>query len=314
MARLFRALHGDLTGESGCVVGGAMDELDSAGTRQSGSWEGVISGPEFNDFFNEPRYTVNEVAEVLGISRTTLVWYEDLGIVVPKRAAGSGWRMYTALDIYRLMGALALKNAGVRPSDLAGRLSDQPFSREHIQEYVLYSEHLEEYYRAQAECFRKLSNIIKYNGTYELVEVEPYYIVFDQSDEGYKHYNQDVLLSKLVSCMPVASLGAVSKADWPVQGARWGRTVPVRFAHLIGSFSTNRQVIGGMKCLCRPTICNLSYEETLPSFIFEEMQHYMDEHGLRASGRLFCPFIFPLEDDSLGTVHCLPVEPDSGAQ
>lgn len=285
-----------------------MAELDSAGMQQTGEWEGMMSDSEFDKFFNEPRYTVNEVAEVLGVSRTTLVWYEDLGIVVPKRAAGSGWRMYTTLDIYRLMSARALKNAGVRPSDLANRLTDQPFSLDHIQEYVVHSERLEEYYRAQAECFRKLSKIIKNDGVLQLIEVEPYYIVFDKSDKGYKNYNQDALLSQLVSCMPIASLGAVSREDWPVQGARWGRTVPVRFAHLVGSFSTDRQVIGGMKCLCRPTVFKLSGVDSASS-ILGEMQEYMDEHGLKASGRLFCPFIFPLENNSLATMRCLPVEP-----
>lgn len=259
----------------------------------------------FAAFFSEARYTVGDVAAVLGVSRTTLVWYEDIGVIAPARAEGTGWRMYSAQDIYRLMGALALKNAGVRPTKMANQLTDNPFSSENIEKYIRYSELREEYYRAQAECFRKLDGILKHVGSPMVMDVEPHYITFDDSEGGYKDYSDDAVLSKLVSCMPVASLGALAQEDWPSHSSRWGRAVPVRFSHLVETFSQNRQIIGGMKCLCLPSVYS-PFEQGSSQLFINIMQDYIDKHGLRVTGRCFCPFIFPA-NGSFCSLYCLPV-------
>ena len=45
-------------------------------------------------------YSVGQVAKFLGVSRDTLKFYEDKGLVNPKKNAENGYREYNQFDIY----------------------------------------------------------------------------------------------------------------------------------------------------------------------------------------------------------------------
>jgi len=48
-------------------------------------------------------YTVGQVAHFLGMSRDTLKFYEEKGLVRPKQEQGNGYRKYNELDIFDIM-------------------------------------------------------------------------------------------------------------------------------------------------------------------------------------------------------------------
>ena len=74
------------------------------------------------------RYTIRDVTSTLHISRTTLLYYEELGIVHPFRDEETGYRYYSDADLFRLLSCKLLKNIGVPLKDMAERLDNEPFT------------------------------------------------------------------------------------------------------------------------------------------------------------------------------------------
>lgn len=63
----------------------------------------MILGSEVGYMKKEKYYTVTETAELLGISKQTLVRYENKKLFPnPRRNALNGWREYTEDDIHKL--------------------------------------------------------------------------------------------------------------------------------------------------------------------------------------------------------------------
>ena len=114
--------------------------------------------------------------------------------------------------------------------------------------------------------------------------------------------------------MPIGGLGSLRDCAGPEGTDRlggtvhWGRTVPVRFAHLIDGLRTEGlQVIGGCPCVC----CILSMQDIRRSNGISEQDHaamldYVDSNSLQICGPSFSPFSLPSDRSSAFPV-CLPV-------
>lgn len=57
-------------------------------------------------------YSTNVLMQALGISRGTLRYYEQLGILRPQRDPDSNYRTYSNADVFRVVECVMLKNAG----------------------------------------------------------------------------------------------------------------------------------------------------------------------------------------------------------
>lgn len=68
--------------------------------------------------------TVGRLAARFGLSRTTLLYYDRLGLLRPSRSSG-GYRRYTPDDAARLAAVCRLRAAGL-PLATIGRLLDSP--------------------------------------------------------------------------------------------------------------------------------------------------------------------------------------------
>lgn len=83
-------------------------------------------------------YTIKTLLSVLGISRNTLRYYEQIGVISPVRDPDSNYRVYTNDDVFSVAQLNMLKNAGFEVADVqvvmektedasefVGRLSEQ---------------------------------------------------------------------------------------------------------------------------------------------------------------------------------------------
>lgn len=68
-------------------------------------------------------YTIGELAELSGVSARTLRFYEEAGLLAPKRDAQNGYRRYGAVDVDRLQEILLLRRLGVAVRGIAPLLS-----------------------------------------------------------------------------------------------------------------------------------------------------------------------------------------------
>ena len=57
-------------------------------------------------------YSVSDIAQKLGIARSTLLYYERIGLVLPSRNPANGYRQYSEYDLNQLILLRQLQKAG----------------------------------------------------------------------------------------------------------------------------------------------------------------------------------------------------------
>ena len=65
-----------------------------------------------------PTLTVSRIARRCGLSRTTLLYYESVGLLRPPRRTAANYRSYTERDVARLEQICAYRNAGLALADI----------------------------------------------------------------------------------------------------------------------------------------------------------------------------------------------------
>lgn len=259
-------------------------------------------------------YKMRDLTSTLNLSRSTLIYYEDLGIIEPKRRTETSHRQYDDSDVFRAMTATLLKNVGVPLRDIPAILDHEPYSSEHFEHYRELLDKQAEYVAAQKVCLERLHTIIERQGQITLEEIEPHYIYPDAGEKGYGEFRQSTNLDTLIGNLPIGGFGAIGRIDAHSGKSipLWGRTVAVRFAHLLPDFrSDGLLTIGGSPCvvaymggmIARPQGTFLGRDEfgVTPS-----MRAFMEEHRLEEAGEAFAPYTVTSENGLL-TAICAPV-------
>lgn len=255
-------------------------------------------------------YSVGTLVSVLGIPRSTLLYYESLGIVRPHHDSASGYRSYTNEDVFRLIDCIMLRNIGIQPKAIDDYLDDEPFSDERLDEYIGMVDRRIAYCQAQRERLVALRSLVGHIGDIGVADIEPYYIWFDGTEVGYKGFHGNEALDLLLENLPVANLGAVFQDDFfdITLRARWGRTVPVRYAHLIPDLPEGTRTVGGCRCLCtvhhKDDLVNLSTPQSTSRW---RIRDYLGCHGLKVVGNAFVPYLVHTGKGGSFPI-CLPVE------
>lgn len=286
-----------------CTVGVAM------GVRRRGG--DAVSRRDEAECAENATYNVGQLVSALGIPRSTLLYYESLGIVSPHHDESSGYRSYNNEDVYRLMSCVMLKNLGVSPKDIDDLLDDEPFSAQHFDRYIDMAHRKVAYHQAQVENLVELRTMVENLGKVWIEEVEPYYICFDETQTGYRDYPSNEALDLLLENLPVSGLGARFQDDFfdISLPARWGRTVAVRLAHLVPGLPEGLDVIGGCRCVCtfhhKDDTMRLSSVSSTSRW---RIRAYLEDHGLKVAGNAFVPYLFFTGKGCCIKI-CLPIEP-----
>lgn len=240
----------------------------------------------------DEKLLINDLSRSLNLSRTTLLYYESLGIVKPRRDGGTRWRTYDFDDHARLINAITAKNLGVAPKNLAEHLEHGYFSDENVAEYLDSIEKGLSYLHAQRESLLRLDALIKHVGWMGAENVEPYYICFDGSERGFSKMEKDETSSAMILHLPITSIGSVYSDDWESDdwNGRWGRTVPTRFAHLVPRVPDTLPVIGGGACLCRNELYRIETWDEGRDRARALMYEALEAEGLELAGQPFCPY------------------------
>jgi DNA-binding transcriptional MerR regulator len=69
--------------------------------------------------------TVSQLARLCGLSRTTLLYYESIGLLAPACRSESNYRRYSTEQLKRLQAICAYRDAGLRLSDIQQILDEQ---------------------------------------------------------------------------------------------------------------------------------------------------------------------------------------------
>jgi MerR family transcriptional regulator, thiopeptide resistance regulator len=72
------------------------------------------------------RITLGRLGRAVGLSRTALLYYESLGLLVPRDRSPAGYRLYGTGDIERLQSIRRLRDAGLALADIRDLLLKPP--------------------------------------------------------------------------------------------------------------------------------------------------------------------------------------------
>jgi MerR family transcriptional regulator, thiopeptide resistance regulator len=71
-------------------------------------------------------FTVTQLARRCGMSRTALLYYESIGLMLPPARTGGNYRAYAQADLDRLLQIRAYRNAGLSLEDIRAILATKP--------------------------------------------------------------------------------------------------------------------------------------------------------------------------------------------
>lgn len=73
--------------------------------------------------------TISQLAKRVGLSRSTLLYYERIGLITPRRRSMSNYRLYGSGDVERLEQVCLYREMGVPLKEIRSLLSDDSGSR-----------------------------------------------------------------------------------------------------------------------------------------------------------------------------------------
>ncbi len=71
------------------------------------------------------KYKVNEISKLTGLSRSTLLYYEKLGLVVPEKEWQNDYRLYSDKDLERLRKVCLYREMGLALNEIKNILNEE---------------------------------------------------------------------------------------------------------------------------------------------------------------------------------------------
>ena len=101
-------------------------------------------------------YSGNKLSKMSGVSARTLRWYDEIGLLKPKRVASSGYRIYGQEEVDRLQQILFYRELGFPLDDIKEIMSAPNFNREQA-----FQSHLTELLEKKKRLDLLIENVIK---------------------------------------------------------------------------------------------------------------------------------------------------------
>lgn len=163
----------------------------------------------------ENTFQTGQLHQLLGITRDTLRYYEDVGILSPRKDEGNQYRKYGFADFFTLMGIEFYKKRGMsvsdirqilnglEPGDLPALLSDKEWE---LEQEITQLQRTHAKLRAAREFCETLEQTqnqfsIREHGLYEIISTFPALSALEEyPDKVLRHINphEDDLLSNIV--------------------------------------------------------------------------------------------------------------------
>lgn len=152
------------------------------------------------------RYTIHEIAELLGISTDAIRLYEKEGLVTPVRDPQNGYRYYDKSQIQRIMGIYLYRQLDVSLSEIRHLFCMSSFSdvSSSFSDFITDNEKKMEYLKNQTEKLRfmkqHIDNLNQGIGTYTIQELPKLYILYHQDSDSLRYFDmKDILTSPVFS-------------------------------------------------------------------------------------------------------------------
>lgn len=115
---------------------------------------------------------INEVEHLVGLSKKSIRYYEENGLLSPKRNVSNSYRVYSDADILKLKMIKCLRELGVPIRDLKRLTLEEITLQECMNERVLQLERVLENYQKMLRLCRKIA---KTHESYEEIDITAYF-------------------------------------------------------------------------------------------------------------------------------------------
>ena len=256
----------------------------------------------------EVAYTVGDLARILGVSRTTLLYYEEIGVVSPLRTTG-GYRKYRAGDVNRVMTALMLKNLGYSLEESVALLRSDAQSLDSLATCERELERQILVKTAQLESIRATRVLKSETNILEVRVIEPYLAVVGPGERIENETFDKVGVDSFGVGQPIESFCSVYGEHLANEGLiSCGHALPQRFGSLVSSMPPNVQILGGCTCLYHVDhTAGVTTSAGVDRQACNRLAAYLESHGLEQVGPAFSVRSL-LTDEGLYRNLCVPIQ------
>ncbi len=264
-------------------------------------------------------FTMKTLLDFLGISRSTLRYYELIGIARPIRDERSNYRTYTIGDIYRIVGSYMLKNAGHSVRDVQTMTDEVVSSEEFVRNLATENDRKLAWHEAMKASIDRLEQLClgcERSPEFELIMCDTWLAYYDKGETSYGNFDPDSVMAALLAAMPVSAFGSLYDGDYFSNDQvpyRSFRTIPRRFAHLVPELERAQiqpELYGGCPCIavCYKLPFDAISLHVTPCTFRVEFKAFLDAHGFEPTGKVFSIGCHPIRDSIYSQI-CLPVRP-----
>lgn len=240
--------------------------------------------------YAEQRYLTSQVYKGLGLTRDTLRYYEELGILAPNKNEENSYREYSIDDIWNIMAIDFYKKRGITPKELKNVITSN--KQENYRKLFLDKKvQLEESIKSQKRMLKKLEETIAFN---EIVQTElnlfqvrelPLYEVEEEissfvnfkeyGDKVLKHVDivEDDIFSNLIRVLMIDDNGYTGTKGYIVKKAK--------------SKANGKQYLESGKALCVIIEDSEDGDECLMDKMFAACTQWAQEHNQKFKGVVY---------------------------
>lgn len=258
-----------------------------------------------------PTFTVSDFAHSSRLSRTTIKYYEKVGILSDKDFDETT-RRYSEQGARRLSCAIALRNIGIPIGEVADRLDREPFSPDNVDNYRSLISQRVARDEALLACLTRQSDLIRQSGTIRVERVDAYCLQLapagDAPDGGAAAQERQPPKDDLG--YPISNYGGLFCGDDPLapSALAHGRAVAREHIGVVDGFSADNRTVGGTRCLvARLHLPNYSFEQLDWRRLFAPIREKAASLRLKAAGPAFVPYCAPMLSGDVYLPVCVPV-------
>lgn len=246
------------------------------------------------------RYTIHDVAALLGISTDAIRLYEKEGLVSPLRDPNNGYRYYEFAQIHRILGISLYRQLGVGIAEIRDLLGKSSFEElcDHFDSMIEFNEHKIEQLKQQTEKMRfmkaHLENLKKGCGAYAIRQLPDTYVIY--------HQEHALLLYKEIKTLfrsPVFSFGNFCYHLQKEEDEKYrSRTLEFMVQKKMLELSPWKYaaeafpVQKGSKCLY-----SVKKSSGHAAWDLRDMEQYAKEHGILCQDSAYAFYVYSMLDE-----------------
>lgn len=255
-------------------------------------------------------YTMKALMRTLGISRSTLRYYESIGIIDPERDPISDYRLYTDEDFYRFIACDIMHNTGYEVQEARDLLREGPDARRFAELCLVKNRERLVLHNAMDRALNALTRVIDgiADPWPELVMADSWLMYLDGCERGFDNLSLDEAHEITIRSMPATSFGGLIEGDplGPEQTTRrWGRMVSPELVELMPELVQSHVralKLGGCPCVRMPyrVFTSEAPQRGLLDLVRDRLRNCLGSNGLRFCGQAFMANSFPVD----GSFYC----------